>query len=346
MSIFIITTKIKNPPSGRWKVNYMIYFAIVLVIFSVCVLVYSTIKDRKKAKAYQEQKAKFTYPTFLEYQQSNLKNNRTPPVNNDELQKKLFDELSLKVRNNIDDLIEGHEYDLNNVCNSLKLFFFIELSVFFKNRTLEESDTSDELTFAYTIELMSMSLKDIIEKKDSRFCQYEYLTEKNYDEKLVDLYVYLLNERLATGLITEDDYNVSLDEVITSNEILSLDKNYKALIEEGRLHLSEISDEILRGRLDIRFRKELSNFKKHYTMKIVSLEDSFSIYGFTLSLLKSSIESILETINQFKRPESKEHTEQLVSFYKRILEKEFLDKFIDSAEFREDVEKITPYIEM
>lgn len=324
----------------------MLYFAIVLVVLSACVLVYSAIKDRKKVKAYQQQKAKFTYPSFLEYQQSNLKKQPHTPVSTNELQKKLFDELSLKVRTNIDSLMEGHEYDLNNVCNSLKLFFFIELSVFFKTRTLEESDTSNELAFAYTIELMSMSLKDIIEKKDSRFCQYEYLTEKKYDEKLVDLYIYLLKERLATDLITEDDYNVSLNEILTSNEILLLDTNYKALIKEGQLHLNEIVDKCLRGRLDIRFRKELSNFRNHYTMKIISLDDPFAIYGFTLSLLKSSIESILETINQFKRPESKEHTEQLVSFYKRILEKQFLDKIIDSTEFREDIEKIMPYIEM
>ena len=324
----------------------MLYFAIVLVVLSACVLVYSAIKDRKKVKAYQQQKPKFTYPSFLEYQQSNLKKQPHTPVSTNELQKKLFDELSLKVRTNIDSLMEGHEYDLNNVCNSLKLFFFIELSVFFKTRTLEESDTSNELAFAYTIELMSMSLKDIIEKKDSRFCQYEYLTEKKYDEKLVDLYIYLLKERLATELITEDDYNVSLNEILTSNEILLLDTNYKALIKEGQLHLNEIVDKRLRGRLDIRFRKELSNFRNHYTMKIISLDDPFAIYGFTLSLLKSSIESILETINQFKRPESKEHTEQLVAFYKRILEKQFLDKIIDSTEFREDIEKIMPYIEI
>lgn len=310
----------------------MFFYLLALAVSCVIVFcVYFQIKDKKEKNELKQK----TIPT-----NSAISN---PPKGNDS-QKQLFSILMQKLQSNMDELIATHEYDLNGIGKALKGFFILEFSTFFKYRVIEESDVSDELAFAYALELSSMSLKDIIERNDYRFCQTEYLTENNYDEKLVDLYISLLNNRLDAGLITESDYNTCLGEILTENEIRLLNNNYADLKCESQTHLNAIPDDLLRKRLQIRFNKELFDFKDNFPTKIISLSDSFVIYGFTLSLLKSSTESLLESMNHIKRPEFEKHTEMLITFYKSILTKQFSDKIITSSELREDIETIEKYI--
>lgn len=272
---------------------------------------------------------------------------KTSIPDKNKIQADLLSQFLLRLSAHVNEILSPYEEDLIEIIEPLKKHFLGNAILLFKNKIFDESDFDDNVIYAYTLELMSLNLYDIIKEDDDRFCVSPELTEKDYDRKLVNIYIHLINQELLFDCISETECNAKLHKIFTSNEIATLDKNKKEILIEIKRYLINVNNKDLSKKLHFLFFKELEGFKDMYSTELLSLNEPILKNCCALILMKAAIEKDLQKINILMMSNQgmcNTHLEDEVEFYKTLLDEQLKSGVLSIVDYEQQLKNIRKYL--
>lgn len=296
----------------------------------------------------------FVVPLISElFEKNKNKNNKektklqtTSISDKNRMQAELVSEFLVRITAHLNEILSPYEEDLIEVIEPLKKYFIESATLLFKNKVFDKSDFDDNVIYAYTLELMSLNLYDIIKENDDRFCVSTELTEKGYDRKLVNIYIHLINQELLFNYISESEHKSKLNSIFTSKEIDTIRNNKNGIKEEINLYLSKVNNDALSKKLRFLFLKELENFKDLYSTDLLSLDEPIFISCCALILMKAAIEKDLRKINVLimsNQGMSNVHLEDELNLYKLLLDEQLKNGTLSLIDYDQQLKEIKKY---